>query len=222
MLKSSRPDFHKTRLLYHSPQFRVVLLVKGDAVLVKGMIVISETLGRKLRLRRSCIKAQWQPDHDAGLTYGLDIVQASQSTQGKPQLHTQLASVLALRACLPPTWAARNEAKAEVRESCRDRRDKLEAVMERTAPLQGQATAIRQRPASHSAFKRRARSFQRRPSASQRWAGMRGGQVRRSHRGPNAAEPPATHRGVAEAMEVAGHRRQRGHAARRPAIPCRV
>ena len=59
-------------------------------------------------------------------------MQTSQGTQGKLQLHTQLASILALRVCLK-NMGCQNEAKAEVRELCRDRRDKLEAEMERTA-----------------------------------------------------------------------------------------
>ncbi|CAE7948658.1 p2xD, partial [Symbiodinium sp. KB8] len=85
LFRTSRPDFARTRLFYHAVQFRGILQVGDTAVLVKGMLVVNPSLGNKLVLRRSCVKCQWQPDSDSGLTYGLDVVQTTYGTQGGKQ-----------------------------------------------------------------------------------------------------------------------------------------
>ena len=133
LFKTARPDCLRQRLVYHAAQFRAVLKVGDIDVLAKGMIMVNASLGNKLRLRKSCIKAEWPSDADAGIQYGLDIVQKSDKCQGKPKLHAQLVSALALRACLVPTREARRQAKADVREFCWERRTYLPDDMEKRA-----------------------------------------------------------------------------------------
>ena len=115
LFRTSRPDFARTRLFYHAVQFRGILQVGDTAVLVKGMLVVNPSLGNKLVLRRSCVKCQWQPDSDSGLTYGLDVVQTTYGTQGRPELHSQLASALAMWACLHKSLSARRQAESSRR-----------------------------------------------------------------------------------------------------------
>eukprot|EP00439_Symbiodinium_sp_Y106_P058632 s5052_g8.t1 len=66
---------------------------------------------------------EWLPGSESALAYGLDIVQSTSSTQGVPNLHAQLFSALALRACLQPKLGERRLAKEALAQFASERRE---------------------------------------------------------------------------------------------------
>ena len=129
LFDKSRPDTDRQRLLYAAQQFRGVLQVGDLMVLAKGMLLVNGDLGNKLRLRRSCVKAEWPADPAANIQLGLDIVQDTSKPQCAPKLHAQVLSALAMRT----RRQKRREAKAELREFCAERQAGLLDAMEASA-----------------------------------------------------------------------------------------
>ena len=133
LFDKSRPDTDRQRLLYAAQQFRGVLQVGDLMVLAKGMLLVNGDLGNKLRLRRSCVKAEWPADPAADIRLGLDLVRDTSKPQRAPKLHAQVLSALATRACLVRRRQKRREAKAELREFCAERQAGLLGAMEASA-----------------------------------------------------------------------------------------
>jgi hypothetical protein len=81
-------------------QFRGLVRVSqphNDVVLVKGLLVVNDSMGMQLKLRASCCKLQMP--HKSCMNLGLDVVKTSTNTLKAPDLGPQLVTTLRMR-CL--------------------------------------------------------------------------------------------------------------------------